>query len=67
MLRPPLAAGRLRLIDADHLTFRLKTPWSDGTTHLVLSPLELIEKLAALVPALAAARPPPQRELERAV
>ncbi len=24
--------------------------WSDGTTHLVLSPLELIEKLAALVP-----------------
>ena len=33
-----------------HLTFRLKTPWSDGTTHLVLSPLELIEKLAALVP-----------------
>ena len=50
VMRPPLAAGRLRLIDADHLTFRLKTPWSDGTTHLVLSPLELIEKLAALVP-----------------
>ena len=50
MLRPLLAGGRLRLIDADHLTFRLKTPWSDGTTHLVLSPLELIEKLAALVP-----------------
>ena len=50
MLRPLLAAGRLRLIDADHLTFRFKTPWSDGTTHLVLSPLELIEKLAALVP-----------------
>ena len=38
------------MVDADHLTFRLKTPWSDGTTHLVLSPLELIEKLAALVP-----------------
>ena len=37
-------------MDADHLRFRLKTPWSDGTTHLVLSPLELIEKLAALVP-----------------
>ena len=50
VLHPPLAGGRLRLIDADHLTFRLKTPWSDGTTHLVLSPLELIEKLAALVP-----------------
>ncbi len=48
--RPPLAVGRLQLIDADHLTFRLKTPWLDGTTHLVLSPLELIEKLAALIP-----------------
>jgi len=48
--RPPLAAGRLQPIDADHLTFRLKTPWSDGTTHLLLSPLELIEKLAALIP-----------------
>ena len=48
--RPPLAAGRLQMVDAEHLTFRLKTPWSDGTSHLVLSPLELIEKLAALVP-----------------
>ena len=47
--RPALAAGRLRIIDADQLSFALKTPWSDGTTHLVLSPLELIEKLAALV------------------
>ncbi|MBT5329534.1 MAG: hypothetical protein HOL51_25785, partial [Gemmatimonadetes bacterium] len=26
------------------------TPWSDGTTHRLLSPLELIEKLAALIP-----------------
>ena len=45
---PPLAACRLQFIDVDHLTFRHKTPWSDGKTHLVLSPLELIEKLAAL-------------------
>ena len=50
MPRPPQAAGQLQLIDADPLTFRLKTPWSDGTTHLLLSPLELIEKLAALIP-----------------
>ena len=48
--RPPLAAGRLQPIDNERLSFGLKTPWSDGTTHLVLSPLELIEKLAALVP-----------------
>ncbi len=49
-MRPPLASGRLRRLDADTLTYTLKTPWADGTTHLVLSPLELIEKLAALVP-----------------
>ncbi len=48
--RPALAAGRLRIIDADQLSFALKTPWSDGTTHLLLSPHELLEKLAALVP-----------------
>ena len=48
--RPALAAGRLRLLDTDQLSFALKTPWSDGTTHLLLSPHELLEKLAALVP-----------------
>jgi hypothetical protein len=32
------------------LSFKLKTPWSDGTTQILLSPIELIEKLAALVP-----------------
>ena len=42
----------------DTLAFTLKTPWSDGTTHLLLSPLELIEKLAALVP-------PPRQNLVR--
>ena len=34
--RPPLAAGRLQIIDDEHLTFRLKTPWSDSTSFLVL-------------------------------
>ena len=48
--RPALAAGRLRIIDTDQLSFALKTPWSDGTTHLLLSPFELLEKLAALIP-----------------
>jgi len=32
------------------LSFTLKTPWSDGTSHLLLSPMELLEKLAALIP-----------------
>jgi hypothetical protein len=29
---------------------RLKTPWRDGTSHIALQPLELLEKLAALTP-----------------
>lgn len=48
--RPPLAQGSLQQISDEEIAFRLKTPWSDGTTHLILSPMELIEKLAALVP-----------------
>ena len=48
--RPALAAGRLRILDDGQLAFTLKTPWSNGTTHLLLSPHELLEKLAALVP-----------------
>ena len=56
--RPPLAAGRLTKISDDLLSFRLKTPWSDGTTAILLSPIELLEKLSALVPA-------PRRNLVR--
>ena len=48
--RPALAGGRLLILDADPLSFALKTPWSDGTRHLLLSPMELLEKRAALVP-----------------
>jgi Putative transposase len=29
---------------------KLRTPWRDGTTHQLMSPLELMQKLAALVP-----------------
>ena len=35
---------------AGQAVLRLKTPWRDGTTHLVRSPLELMQRLAALVP-----------------
>jgi len=48
--RPPLASGRLRRVDADTLSFALKTPWDDGTVQILVAPLELLEKLAALVP-----------------
>jgi len=29
------------------VVLKLKTPWRDGTTHLVMSPLELMQRLAA--------------------
>jgi len=48
--RPPLSKHSLEELPNGDLKFKLKTPWSDGTTHLVFTPVELIEKLAALVP-----------------
>ena len=32
------------------LGYNFTDPWSDGTTGMRLSPMELVEKLAALVP-----------------
>ena len=52
--RPPLSHDRLATLPNGNLTLRLKRPWSDGTTHLVFSPGELIEKLIPLVPRLRA-------------
>ena len=40
----------LRIFDAQTVSFTLKTPRSDGITHVLLSPEESIEKLAALAP-----------------
>ena len=31
-------------------TLQLKTPYRDGTTHVVMTPLEFLQRLAALVP-----------------
>lgn len=48
--RPALASERLQLNAAGQVVLRLKTPWRDGTTHVVMSPLEFMQRLAALVP-----------------
>jgi hypothetical protein len=32
------------------LQYRMKTPWKDGTTHIVLQPLDFMARLASLVP-----------------
>ncbi len=48
--RPPLSAKRLHVQPNGQVLLRLKRAWQDGTQHVELSPTELIEKLAALVP-----------------
>ena len=40
----------MQLNAAGQVELKLKTPWRDGTTHLVMTPLEFIQRLAALVP-----------------
>ena len=48
--RPALANERVQTNAAGRVVLKLKTSWCDGTTHLVMSPLELMQRLAALVP-----------------
>jgi hypothetical protein len=50
LLRPPVAEDRLSFAPDGSVLVRLKTPWRDGTSHIALQPLELLEKLAALIP-----------------
>jgi len=50
MSRPPVASERLALTASGHVRYTLKTPYRDGTTHIVLEPLDLMARLAALVP-----------------
>ena len=47
--RPPIAVERLALTPAGQVRYTLKTPYRDGTTHIVLEPLDLLARLAALV------------------
>ncbi len=48
--RPPLSDERVPLNAAGQLKLKPKTPWRDGTTHLVMSPLELMQRLAGWFP-----------------
>jgi hypothetical protein len=51
LLRPPLALERLTESSGGQLLYQFRRPWSDGSTALLLDPLELLERLAVLVPA----------------
>jgi hypothetical protein len=48
--RPAVAEERLELKPSGDVVLKLKTKYSDGTSHLLFSGLEFVEKLAALVP-----------------
>ena len=48
--RPSVANGRLRRLENGTLSYELKRRWSDGTSHVLFEPLELLEKLVALNP-----------------
>jgi Putative transposase len=48
--RPALSDERVQVNAAGQVELKLKTPWRDGTTHLVMTPLVFMQRLAALVP-----------------
>ena len=48
--RRALANERVQCNAAGQVVLKLKTAWRDGTTHIVMSPLEFMQRLAALVP-----------------
>ena len=48
--RPALANERVQTNAAGQLVLKLKTAWRDGTTHLVMSQVEFMQRLATLVP-----------------
>jgi hypothetical protein len=48
--RPAVSEQRLTLTPNGNIRYQLKTPYRDGTTHVVFAPLDFIARLAALVP-----------------
>ncbi len=48
--RPAVSEERLSTNDQGDVIYRFKKPWDDGTTALKLTPMELMERLVALVP-----------------
>ena len=48
--RPAVSEKRLALTTNGNVRYQLKTPYCDGTTHVIFEPLDFIARLAALVP-----------------
>jgi hypothetical protein len=45
--RPPVATERLALTASAQVRYTLKTPYRDGTSHIVLEPPEVIARILA--------------------
>ena len=48
--RPAVSEKRLELTTYGKVRYELKTPYSDGTTHVIFEPLDFMAKLTALIP-----------------
>ncbi len=48
--RPAVSKRRLALTFGERVRYELKTPYRDGTTHVIFEPLDFMAKLAVLVP-----------------
>ena len=48
--RPAITEKRLSLTNHGKVRYELKTPYRDGTTHVIFEPVDFIAKLAALIP-----------------
>jgi Putative transposase/Transposase zinc-binding domain len=58
MGRPPISAERLKLAPDGRIILKLKKAWSNGTSHIILTAYEFLERLVAMVP-------PPRKNLIR--
>ena len=56
--RPAVSEQRIAFTPGGNIRYELKTPYRDGTTHVIFEPLDFIARLAALVP-------PPRLNLTR--
>jgi len=48
--RPAVATKRLSMTRHGQVRYQLKTPWRNGTTHVVFEPLDFMSRLVSLVP-----------------
>ena len=48
--RPAVSTQRLSMTRNGSVRYELKTPWRNGTTHVIFEPLDFIARLVSLVP-----------------